>query len=147
MSKNIELESRVWGPHYWFFFHTIALTYPKNPNTITKKKYYEFIQNIPMFIPLSEMANTFSELLNEYPVVSYLDNRETLTKWFWFIHNKINEKLEKKQLSIEEFYDKYYEMYRPVETISMKYDKIKKTIIYFVVLFALIATIFYYYNQ
>ncbi len=28
----------VWGKHYWFVLFTIALNYPLNPNTITKKK-------------------------------------------------------------------------------------------------------------
>ena len=31
------LDSNVWGPHYWFFLHTIALTYPHNPNEVVKK--------------------------------------------------------------------------------------------------------------
>ena len=26
------LSSDIWGPHYWFVIHTIALTYPLNPN-------------------------------------------------------------------------------------------------------------------
>ena len=29
--------AKVWGPHYWFVLHTIALRYPKNPNDVTKK--------------------------------------------------------------------------------------------------------------
>ena len=33
--------AKVWGPHYWFVLHTIALRYPKNPNDVTKKKYYD----------------------------------------------------------------------------------------------------------
>ena len=28
----------VWGPHYWFFLHTIAESYPIHPNSVTKKK-------------------------------------------------------------------------------------------------------------
>ena len=32
------LNPKVWGPHYWFVLHTIALTYPVNPNETIKKK-------------------------------------------------------------------------------------------------------------
>ena len=101
----------IWGPNYWFFLHTIAFTYPMHPNTVTKKKYYEFIQNLPLFLPVEEIATGFSHLLNEYPIQPYLDNRESLIKWIWFIHNKINEKLEKPFVTIQEFYENYYHMY------------------------------------
>ena len=35
------LESKVWGPYYWFVLHTIALSYPLNPNEVTKKRKHE----------------------------------------------------------------------------------------------------------
>ena len=45
------LDSKIWGPHYWFVLLTIAISYPIHPNDVTKKKYYELIQNFPLFIP------------------------------------------------------------------------------------------------
>ena len=89
----MNLNPKIWGPHYWFFLDTVAMTYPNHPNAVTKKKYYEFVQNIPLFIPVENMASEFSKLLDKYPVVPYLDNRESFILWIWFIHNKINEKL------------------------------------------------------
>ena len=84
------LEPKVWGPHYWFFLHTIAMSYPHRPNSVTKKKYYDFIQNIPLFIPVESFSTRFSNLLDEYPVSPYLDSRDSFIRWMWFIHNKIN---------------------------------------------------------
>ena len=46
------LDPEIWGPHFWFFINTLALNYPNNPNDVTIKKYYEFIQNLPLFIPV-----------------------------------------------------------------------------------------------
>ena len=40
MSSMLYLDPSVWGPHYWFFLHTISMTYPYHPNAVTKKKYY-----------------------------------------------------------------------------------------------------------
>ena len=31
------LDSNVWGPHYWFVLLTMATSYPKHPNDVTKK--------------------------------------------------------------------------------------------------------------
>ena len=86
------LDPKVFGPHYWFFLHTISMNYPKYPNAVTKKKYYDFIQNLPLFIPVEKHAADFSKLLDEYPVSPYLDSRDSFVRWMHFIHNKINEK-------------------------------------------------------
>jgi len=40
----MNFEPDVWGPHYWFFLHTIAHSYPESPNAVTKRKYYDLIQ-------------------------------------------------------------------------------------------------------
>lgn len=107
------LNPEVWGPHYWFVLHTIALTYPDHPNDVTKKKYYDFLQNVPLFLPIKEIGNGFSKMLDKYPVTPYLDSRESFIKWVHFIHNKINVALEKPELTMDEAMIKYYELYKP----------------------------------
>ena len=87
-------DSKIWGPPMWFFLHTSAMCYPIRPSEVTKKKFYDFFQNLHLFIPVESMGSYFSKLLDEYPISPYLDNRESLIRWVWFIHNKINEKLE-----------------------------------------------------
>jgi hypothetical protein len=82
------------------------MTYPHHPNAVTKKKYYEFIQNLPLFLPVEEISGEFSKLIDKYPITPYLDNRDSFVRWMHFIHNKINEKLEKPQISLNEFFVK-----------------------------------------
>jgi len=137
------LDPTVWGPHYWFFLHTISMTYPHTPNAITKKKYYEFIQNLPLFIPVEKISTEFSNLLDKYPVVSYLDNRESLVRWTHFIHNKINQKLEKPQINLNEFYIEYYEKYKTPSDKLSDFYKLRSKLIY-ICLIALLAFIIYY---
>ena len=119
------LDSKVWGPHYWFVFHTIALNYPLYPNETSKKKYYDFIQNIPLFIPNNNMGYLFSELLDKYPVTPYLDSRESMIKWFHFIHNKVNISLNIPEKSMQESLHDYYKNYEPIET-KIKNDIVKR---------------------
>lgn len=141
------LNPEVWGPHYWFFIHTIAMNYPHHPNDVTKKKYYEFIQNLPLFIPVSAIGNEFSKLLDAYPIAPYLDSREAFIRWAHFIHNKINEKLEKPKLSLHDFYAQYYEAYKPKDVRSIEYYKIKEKVIYFTFLVGTCGTIYYLYDK
>lgn len=142
-----QLDPNVWGPHMWFFLHTIAMTYPLRPNAVTKKKYYEFIQNIPLFIPIEHMAGEFTKLLDEYPVQPYLDKRDTLIRWVWFIHNKINQKLEKPQITLKDFYIKYYEEYKPKNIKLIEHYKLKSKIIYLFVILGFIGIIYYLYDK
>lgn len=107
------LEPSVWGPYYWFVLHTIALTYPHNPNETIKKKYYDFIHNLPLFLPVSTIGNQFSELLDKYPVAPYLDSQKSFSKWMHFIHNKVNVSMGKEEITMEEAMVQYYEHYKP----------------------------------
>jgi hypothetical protein len=103
----------VWGPHYWFFLHTIAESYPLHPNEVTKKKYYDLINNLPIFIPIDELGNYFSELLDKYPVSPYLDNRDSFVRWMHFIHNKINIHIGKPEISLPKSLEMYRNEYKP----------------------------------
>jgi hypothetical protein len=114
---------KVWGPHYWFFLNTIALTYPKWPNATTKKQYYTFFRTFSLFIPVAEIAKEFDALLIKYPIVPYLDDRRALVKWVHFIHNQINRKLERPEISLREFLARYYYQYVPeVEKTRARYS-------------------------
>lgn len=135
------LNPEIWGPHYWFFIYTIALSYPLNPNDTTKKKYYDFIQNLPIFIPISEIGNTFSVFLDKYPVTPYLDSRESFIKWVHFIHNKLNIYLNKPEVSYYKAMDNYYENYKVKEVKKREEKKNKHKYIFATTIIILIIII------
>jgi hypothetical protein len=137
------LDSKVWGSHYWFVLHTIALKYPLNPNTVIKKKYYDFIQNLPLFIPIDNMGNTFSQFIDKYPVTPYLDSRESFVKWMHFIHNKINVFLGEPEISMTESMTRYYEHYKPKEIKRREELKKREKTIFFSILIILIIIIYF----
>ena len=140
------LDPDVWGPHFWFFLHTIAVSYPLYPSTITRKKYYEFIHNLPLFIPVENISKYVSKLLDKYPVTPYLDNRDSFIRWTHFIHNKVNQKLEKPKISLEQFYIQYYEHYKSKNVKLIEFDKLRRhiTYIFLIVLLGLVIYYIYY---
>ena len=139
ISNTTGLNPGVWGPHYWFFLHTIALNYPHYPNDVTRKKYYELINNIPLFIPVESIASEFAKLLDEYPISSYLDSRDEFVRWMHFIHNKINEKLEQPKIPIHVFYSTYYEQYKPKVVLKIEDNKWKQKVVYTMVIISLVG--------
>lgn len=124
------LRASVWGPYYWFVLMSIAVTYPIKPNKITKKKYYEFIQNLPLFIPNDTIGSKFEKLLDKYPVTPYLDSREMFTRWVHFIHNRINVILGKKEITLGAAMEKYYEFYKEEKEVEDHFTKWKKIYIF-----------------
>ena len=141
------MDPNIWGPHYWFTLHSIASTFPEHPNETVKKKYYDFIHNLPLFIPNREIGNLILKLLDKYPVGPYLQNRLSLMKWFHFIHNKINAKLDKPEISFHDSLESYYNHYKPKEIVNHEWIKKKKKMIQIATLISIFFLTIYIYNK
>jgi hypothetical protein len=118
----------IWGPPFWFFLHTVAYYYPdvNVVNQTAKRKYYDFIMNLPLFIPDPDMARFFSQMLDDYPVTPYLDCRDSFTRWVNYMHNRMNRMLGKEELSIVESLKRYESHYMPPEVYVHKVLNIKR---------------------
>jgi fumarate reductase subunit C len=141
------LDPKIWGPRYWFVLQTIAMNYPLYPNNISKKKYYDFIQNLPLLIPVNDIANAFSKLLDDFPVIPYLDSRESFIKWLHFIHNKINLKVNLPEITLEESLKNYYDNYRDEKCIINSEYISKKKIFLILLTFILFIISFFMYRN
>ena len=143
----MDFEPEVWGPHYWFFLHTIANTYPIYPNDITKRKYYDLIHNFPLFIPDVEIGNSFENLLNKYPLQPYLSCRESFQKWVNFIHNKINAICNKDEISFWRSNELYFKRYLPKQVSISERFRVKKEYLIFLITCFLIFLIYILYKE
>ena len=141
------LDPKIWGPHYWFVLHTIALSYPETPNDVAKKKFYDFYQNLPLFLPIEDIGNNFSKFLDKYPVTPYLESRQSLVRWTHFIHNKINAALNMPTLNLEEALASYYDHYKPKEVKDIQQRKRREKIAFSVVIVLLFISVTYFYNR
>lgn len=147
LTQGFKFDPEVWGPHYWFFLHTIAMTYPLHPNETSKRKYYDLITNFPIFIPDVEMGNRFSSLLDQFPVVPYLDSRESFMRWVNFIHNRINIRIGKTEMGLALGIQQYKQQYVPREVYSPQKEMMKQRVIYISIILGLIAVIGVAYNR
>ena len=143
----MELDPKIWGPHYWFVLQTISLSYPLRPNNVTKKKYYDFIQNFPLFIPIPELGDKFSIILDKFPVTPYLDSRESFMKWVHFIHNQINKYFGKDEMLMGDALNIYYKQYKPKQISKKEQNKIKEKYIYGGLLMLLLGGIIFLHQK
>lgn len=96
------MDPEIWGPHYWFFLHSVAFNYPRNPTAVDRKIHYRLIHHFSEFIPDTDSSNRFRKLLDLHPVSPYLDTKEDLVGWMHALHNRMNTILDKPTLSLED---------------------------------------------
>lgn len=137
-------DAKIWGPHYWFFMMTVAMTYSDFPSDVTKRKYYDFFMNLPLFIPDKTIAKEFVAMLDDYPLTPYLSSKDSLIRWVVFIHNKINTKLGKPNMSLDEAMQKYFDNYMPKPVHLHQELKVKRYYIHVAFILACLFAIYWY---
>lgn len=137
-------DARIWGPYYWFFMMSVALTYPDYPNAVAKRKYYDFFMNLPLFIPDTEIGNKFSNMLDKYPITPYLSSKDSLTRWVIFIHNKYNIMQGKPEISRDEAFEAYYAQYMPKPIYMHETIKIRRYYLHVAFILICLALAWYY---
>jgi hypothetical protein len=106
----MHLPPEVWGPIFWSTLHIVSLGYPDEPTYSEKRAAKEFYGALPHLLPCPVCRDHFREVLQALPVETWLDNRTSLVEWVWMVHNRVNEKLGKAQVTKAAFFDAYRDM-------------------------------------
>jgi hypothetical protein len=126
---DMGMQTRVWGPAGWLYLHSIAQHYPHHPDTSQKRNYLEFFKMIGNVLPCRYCRESYQKFITEQDTLlqlSVMENRQTLSKWLYLIHNKVNKKLGYQIPSFKEVWEKY-ESFRSKCTKSPEVvEKIKK---------------------
>lgn len=141
------LDENIWLPKYLFVLTTIGCEYPKKTNETTRKKYYEFIQNLPLFMPDGDISKLMEKLLNDYPVTPYLEDREAFIKWVHFIKNKLNVYLGIEEKTTTEDMKEYYDQYKPKHIIMNDIYQKKSRYLIMGFIFITILSGYYFYKK
>jgi hypothetical protein len=93
---NGDFMTKIWGPPMWISLHTITFYYPTHPTNEIKLKYRSFFKNLGYILPCSHCKESYCEFIKKG--VTKLDetvfeNRESLTKWLYCVHEAVNKKL------------------------------------------------------
>ena len=55
-------------------------------------EYRNFFKNLGKVLPCKYCRESYDKFYEEEPLYKFLDSRKSLTKWFYNIHNKVNNK-------------------------------------------------------
>tara|TARA_Y100000590_G_C15426602_1_gene903493 strand:- start:211 stop:693 length:483 start_codon:yes stop_codon:yes gene_type:complete len=103
------MDPNKWGPHLWFFLHTISFNYPVTPTFKNKVDYNDFYNSLKNMIPCELCKTHYMQHLEVSP--PDLSSRNALVKWTIDLHNKVNTQLNKPVYSYSKaitLYKKYY---------------------------------------
>lgn len=95
-NSNNGLITSIWGPHAWEYGHSVTFNYPIEPNDEEKKTFYDFFVLFGKTLPCNLCVKSYDKFISEGETkltIDKLQSRETLTKWFYNIHNMVNQKL------------------------------------------------------
>jgi hypothetical protein len=90
MSTN-GFQSKIWGPSAWLFLHCITLNY--EPTKHSDTEYLNFFKSLQFVLPCGTCRSKYSELIKGPALklkLSVFKSRESLSFWFFKIHNNIN---------------------------------------------------------
>ena len=118
MSKNTNngLITKIWGPPLWTALHSICFGYPLNPTTEQKEHYKRFFIELGHVLPCRYCRDSYQKFSKDDCTCKFnenvLENRKSLTRWSYNLHNRVNNKLGIDYgITYEEFVKKY-ESYR-----------------------------------
>jgi len=105
--------TKVWGPCMWFFLHTISFNYPVNPTEEDKKNYRNFILDLKHVLPCKYCRINFKKNLKKNPLtMKNMKNRETFSKYIYYLHEDVNKMLHKKSNLTYKMVRNKFENYR-----------------------------------
>jgi hypothetical protein len=95
----LRISPATWGPFFWHTIHLAALGYPISPTYTEKKAAKDFYESLTSMLPCPACRLHYTQMLQENPITPFLDTRRDLFQWTVKIHNLVNKRLEKPEVS------------------------------------------------
>ncbi|KAH9966280.1 ERV/ALR sulfhydryl oxidase domain-containing protein [Russula compacta] len=106
MSKlGNETTKAALGRAAWKLLHTMTIRYPEHPTDDEREALSSYLHLTSRLYPCGECAAEFQQLLELYPPQT--SSRLSASAWLCFIHNKVNERLNKPIFDCAHLDDEY----------------------------------------
>lgn len=110
-NSTFGLLTKIWGPHFWETLHCASFGYPINPTEDERTHYKNFFTSVGHVLPCIYCRKSYLEFIRTEPTIlddKVMANRETLTKWVYDMHQRVNKKLEMEyNITYDEVVHKY----------------------------------------
>lgn len=93
LSGKSNINPKFWGPYFWETFHFTAFGYPDKPNDDDRVAYKTFFIQFLAILPCDKCRISSQEIIDTSLLDKALKSRESLIKWTYNFHDKVNKKL------------------------------------------------------
>ena len=108
---NNGMMTKIWGQPGWIFNHTVTFGYPIEPDEEKREQYRRYFLSLGDVLPCRYCRESYQQFVTTGDTAltdEALTNRETLTHWFFRIHEAVNKKLGIDYgITYEDLVDKY----------------------------------------
>ena len=101
------MNPKFWGPHGWYFLHSVTMNYPKNPSDQEKQIYFNFFKSLENVLPCEKCAYHYSQNLKKHSLEEALESRDKFVKWLINVHNEVNIQTGKREYTYDEVIQEY----------------------------------------
>jgi hypothetical protein len=108
------VEPRIFGPSFWGAIHYAALGAPDILDTNHQNIYLNFYTLLPQILPCSSCGQHFAELLETIPITPFLKTSTSLFEWTVIVHNAVNKRLHKPEISVSDAKEIWLQIHNPV---------------------------------
>ena len=109
--KNNGLITKIWGNAGWTFNHSVTFGYPLEPTPEQKMQYKNYFTSLGDVLPCKYCRESYKNFITTGKTAltdAALENRESLTRWFYDVHEAVNDKLEIDYgITYQDMVDKY----------------------------------------
>jgi len=103
------MDPKHWGRPYWVMMFSSALTYPEHPTLDDQHHYKRFFEELRWVLPCKNCKKHYRRMSTELPINPYLNGgRQAVFAWVLKIHNRVNRRLGKPELTAAQAMGKYF---------------------------------------
>ncbi|RCI04292.1 hypothetical protein CU098_011941 [Rhizopus stolonifer] len=105
--NNCPADVETLGRHTWTLLHTMAAYYPEKPEKKQQESMKTFFESFAEHYPcwFCKASNDFKQDMSANPID--VTSRDALSEWLCRRHNKVNEKLGKKQFDCSKVFERW----------------------------------------
>ena len=106
---NAEDSKQIWGNSLWTYMHYAAMNYPERPAGETINEMVNWLSTLATTIPCKNCSNHYRGYIEESKpqLPSICSTRDSLFKFLVDLHNKVNQRLGKPKVTLEEAQQMY----------------------------------------
>lgn len=95
---------KYWGPHLWNYIHYSTLNYPENPSPVESNDMLDWVCKLPITIPCAECRYHYDRYIKHHmkELQNACKDKELLFNFFVDVHNQVNKRNGKSELTYEE---------------------------------------------